>query len=73
MLLRIRWFLLGAFAAASGAVYAVDQLRRARQRLTPENMARSGARGVASLIDAAAERIAPVDSGTAHATGSHPI
>ena len=59
MLLRIRWFLLGFAAASAGAVYVIDQVRRARERLTPENLTRSGARGVASLIDAAATRIAP--------------
>jgi hypothetical protein len=59
MLIRVRWFVLGALSGAGGAIYVVDQLRRAREALTPRNLARGGARGVASLIDAAAERIAP--------------
>lgn len=63
MLLRIRWFVLGVVAAGAGVAYVVDQLRRARERLTPENLARGGARGVASLIEAAAERIAPGNGG----------
>jgi hypothetical protein len=70
MLLRIRWFFLGFAAASAGAVYVIDQLRRAREHLTPENLTRSGARGVATLIDAAAERIAPSNG---HTTGSSDI
>ena len=65
MLLRIRWFLAGFVAASAGAVYVIDQLRRARERLTPENLTRSGVRGVATLIDAAADRIAPSNGHTA--------
>ena len=59
MLVRVRWFLLGFATAAGGAVYVVDQLRRARERLTPENMAKGSARSVATLLDAAADRIEP--------------
>ena len=59
MLLRVRWFLLGAVTAASGAVYVIEQLRRARERMTPENLARESARSVATLLDAAADRIEP--------------
>ena len=63
MLVRVRWFLLGFATAAGGAVYVADQLRRAREKLTPENMARESARGVASLLDAAADRIEPSPAG----------
>ena len=59
MLLRIRWFLIGVLASAGGAVYVIEHLRRAREQMTPANLARGGARGVASLIEAAADRIAP--------------
>jgi hypothetical protein len=59
MLLRIRWFLIGALSAAGGAVYLAEQLRRARERMTPANLARGGARSLAAAIDAAADRISP--------------
>jgi hypothetical protein len=62
MLLRIRWFLIGALSAAAGAVYVADQLRRARERMTPANLAKGGARSLAGVIDAAADRIAPPSS-----------
>ncbi|MDJ0961681.1 MAG: hypothetical protein QNJ88_13565 [Acidimicrobiia bacterium] len=61
MLLRIRWFVVGFLTATAAAAYVIDQVRRAREKLTPENLTRSGARGVAALIDAAAERIAPTN------------
>jgi hypothetical protein len=64
MLLRIRWFLLGAVSAAGGAVYLADQLRRAREAVTPANLARGGARSIAAAIDAAADRIAPTSGET---------
>ena len=70
MLLRVRWFLFGALSAAGGAIYVVDQLRRARERMTPENLARGGARGVASLIDGAANRIAPRNADTQGTPGT---
>jgi hypothetical protein len=60
MLLRFRWFLIGAATSLGAAAYVASQVRRARQRLTPGNLAREGAHGVASLIDRAADRIAPV-------------
>jgi hypothetical protein len=63
MLVRIRWFLLGALSAAGGAVYLADQLRRAREAVTPANLARGGARSLAAAIDAAADRIAPHPDG----------
>jgi hypothetical protein len=35
------------------------QVKRARERLTPANLARQGARGFADALDALAERVAP--------------
>ena len=43
MLLRLRWFIMGA------------------ERLTPRNLANSGMRSVAEMLDSAAESVAPAD------------
>ena len=59
MLLRIRWFVFGAVSSVGLFAYAARQLRRARERLAPRNLARKGARGVADLLGDAATRVAP--------------
>lgn len=59
MLVRIRWFVIGAATSLGAAAYVANQLRRARERLTPRNLAKGGARSVADLIDRAADRVSP--------------
>lgn len=59
MLLRIRWFIMGALASIGLVSYLAAQLRKARQLLTPRNLADTGMRGVADLLDAAAEAVQP--------------
>jgi hypothetical protein len=59
MLLRIRWFVVGALASLGLFGYLAAQLRKARERLTPHNLARHGKRAVADLLDSAAETIRP--------------
>lgn len=59
MLLRIRWFILGAAASLGVVGYLANQLRKARERLTPRNLANSGMRGVADLLDTAADAVQP--------------
>jgi hypothetical protein len=59
MLLRIRWFVMGAGAAIGLVGYLANQVRRAREKLTPRNLAGAGMRGVADLLDTAAEAVQP--------------
>ncbi len=59
MLVRLRWFLLGALSSAGALGWLAVQVKRARERLTPANLARRGARGFADVLDALAERVAP--------------
>ena len=66
MFVRIRWFVIGAATSLGAAAYVANQLRRARERLTPRNLARGGARGVADMIDRAADRVAPSPGTNTH-------
>jgi len=59
MLKRIRWFVFGAASMFGALAYLSAQVRRARGQLTPETMARTGARSVAEALNAAAVRIKP--------------
>lgn len=59
MLVRLRWFLYGMLVTLAAVTYMASQVRRARERLTPRNLARSGAGGLADWLDATADRIAP--------------
>ncbi len=59
MLLRIRWFIMGAGASLGVVAYLASQVRKARERMTPRNLANSGMRGVADLIDSAADAVRP--------------
>jgi hypothetical protein len=59
MFLRIRWFVVGALSSLGVLTYLANELRKARERVTPRNLANSGLRGVASLIDTAAEAVRP--------------
>ena len=59
MFLRIRWFIMGALASAGVLSYLANQLRKARERLTPRSMANRGLRGVASALDSAADAVQP--------------
>ncbi len=59
MFLRIRWFIMGALASVSIVSYLANQLRKARERLTPRSVANSGLRGMANVLDSAAEAVQP--------------
>ncbi len=59
MLLRIRWFILGAAAAFGAFTYIANELRKARERMTPRNLANSSMRSVAGLLDSAADAVQP--------------
>ncbi len=59
MLLRLRWFALGALSVVSGGVYVVGKMRRARERLTAANFRRTSGHALADALGAAARRLAP--------------
>lgn len=61
MFVRFRWFLIGALTSFGLFTYLAAQLRRAREAMTVENLARGGARGVAGVLETAADRVAPDD------------
>ena len=58
MLLRLRWFLMGAAAAVSGGAYLAVRVRRARERFTARNAGRAAALATADLLDEAGRRLA---------------
>lgn len=57
MLLRIRWFIMGAVASIGVFTYLANEVRKAKERITPRNLANSGMRGVAKLLDTAADTV----------------
>ncbi len=59
MFLRMRWFVIGVATALGGVAYLADQLRKARERMTPRNLANTGLRSVADILDTAADAVKP--------------
>ncbi len=59
MLLRLRWFALGALSVVSGGVYVLGKMRRMRERFTAANFRRASGHAVADALGAAARRVAP--------------
>ncbi len=57
MLLRIRWFLLGAVATVAAAVSLAVRSPYLRRRLTGRAVRDAGLRGAADLLDAASARV----------------
>ena len=62
MFVRIRWFVLGMATAFGLISYLAAQVKRARETITPANLARRGVRSVAGLLDTTADRIDPPGS-----------
>ena len=59
MFLRIRWFLVGALSSLGVFAYLANELRKAKERMTPRNIANTGLRGVAKVFDSAADAVRP--------------
>ena len=59
MLLRIRWFVMGVLASLGLVSYLMNQVRRARERLTARSLTNTGLGGVARLLDSAADGLQP--------------
>jgi len=57
MLTRIKWFLLGSAATIGAGAYLGTKVKRARERLTTENMARAGVVTVAGMMNATGRRM----------------
>lgn len=58
MLVRLRWFLLGAAATAWGGMVVIGRLARLRERLTPANLAREGGTFAADVLDRVGDAVA---------------
>ncbi len=57
----MRWFTLGMVASLGAVAYAVNQVRKVRERLTPKNLTRQAGYGLAGGLDTVAYLIAPRD------------
>ena len=53
----MRWFTIGVVACLGVVAYAVNQLRRARERLSAGNIARQAGRTLADTLEVAARRV----------------
>ncbi len=71
MFVRLRWFLYGFVSSIGVIAYLSVQVKRAKERLTPAALVRSGGQTVASLLDRTAARVAPT-TGPPPST-AHPI
>jgi len=69
MFIRARWFLYGALVALGATVYLAAQVKRMRERLTPQTMARAGASTGADLLILAGRAITP-DEARSHEVAS---
>ncbi len=59
MLLRIRWFLIGALSMVGAGTYLLGKLRQMRARLTAANLRRASGMAVADVLGATARAVAP--------------
>ena len=57
MFTRLKWFLFGSAATIGAGAYLGTKIRRARERLTAENMARAGVVTVAGMMNATGRRM----------------
>ncbi|MEN8113357.1 MAG: hypothetical protein ABFS21_03120 [Actinomycetota bacterium] len=57
MFTRLKWFTLGSAATIGAGVYLGGKVKVARERITPETMARAGAVTVAGLMSATGRRM----------------
>ena len=57
MFTRLKWFLFGSAATIGAAAYLGTKVKRARERLTTENMARAGVATVAGMMNATGRRM----------------
>ena len=58
MFTRLRWFVYGFVASLGATAYVVNRLRRMRERLTPQAVARVSALSLADAMANAGRRLA---------------
>lgn len=58
MFTRLRWFVYGVVASLGATAYVVARLRRMRERLTAQSVARVSALSLADLMALAGRRLA---------------
>ena len=57
MFTRLKWFLLGSATTIGVGAFLGAKVKRARERLTAENMARAGVVTVAGMMNATGRRM----------------
>jgi hypothetical protein len=57
MFTRLKWFLLGSAATIGFGAYLGTKVKRARERLTTENLARAGVVTVAGMMNVTGRRM----------------
>lgn len=57
MFTRLKWFFLGSAATIGVGAYLGTKVKRARERLTTENLARAGVVTVAGMMNATGRRM----------------
>jgi len=59
VLLRIRWFMIGAMSSVAGGAYVLVKLRQMRARMTPANVGRASALAAADALALAGRLVEP--------------
>ena len=57
MFTRLKWFLFGSAATIGAGAYLGTKVKRARERITTENLARAGVVTVAGMVNATGRRM----------------
>jgi len=57
MFTRLKWFAAGSAATLGAGVYLGAKVKQARERMTPETMARAGVSTAAGIMGAAGRRM----------------
>lgn len=57
MFTRLKWFLFGSAATIGAGAYLGAKVKRARERITAESMARAGVVTVAGMMNATGRRM----------------
>lgn len=57
MFTRLKWFLFGSAATIGAGAYLGAKVKRARERITTESMARAGVVTVAGMMNATGRRM----------------
>ncbi len=61
MFTRLKWFAAGSAVTIGAGVYVGAKVKQARERITPETMARAGVSTAAGMMGAVGRRMQRVD------------